>query len=123
MTDADGNVYNTLQIGGPCWLKENLRTAKYRNGIAIDYPGSNNGAWTANGSGAYAWHENNAMWKDSYGALNNQFAVNSSNGLCQAGWHVPAKDEWLQLLDYVIYNVHNNYDTPSGAGNALKSCR
>jgi len=26
VTDNDGNIYNTMQIGDQCWMKENLRT-------------------------------------------------------------------------------------------------
>ena len=26
VTDHEGNVYNTVQIGNQCWTKENLRT-------------------------------------------------------------------------------------------------
>ena len=29
LTDINGNVYNTVQIGNQCWMKENLRATKY----------------------------------------------------------------------------------------------
>ena len=35
MIDADGNHYETVQIGEQCWIKTNLRTTKYRNGNPI----------------------------------------------------------------------------------------
>ena len=35
VTDADSNVYNVVQIGSQCWVKENLRTTRYRNGSLI----------------------------------------------------------------------------------------
>lgn len=32
VTDIEGNVYNTVQIGSQCWMAENLKTTTYRNG-------------------------------------------------------------------------------------------
>lgn len=123
VTDIDGNVYNTVLIGEQCWMKENLRTTRYRNGASIAYPGSNNNTWKNNTTGAYAWHDNNINWGNSYGAMYNWYAVNNANGLCPEGWHVPDDDEWTQLIDHVTEQGFPNSDVLSGAGNALKSCR
>jgi hypothetical protein len=35
MSDFDGNVYPTVQIGSQCWMKQNLRTKHYADGSAI----------------------------------------------------------------------------------------
>jgi len=123
--DVDGNIYYTVLIGNQCWFKENLQTAKYSNGTPIEYPGTDNNAWSNNTSGAYAWYNNDLSWKKKYGALYNWHAVNNSNGLCPVGWHVPSDAEWTVLVDYVIAQGYpnNNYNNPDGAGNALKSCR
>jgi uncharacterized protein (TIGR02145 family) len=119
LADVDGNIYNTVLIGSQCWMKENLKTTKYRNNTPIEYPGSNNSTWQNNTTGAYAWYENDISWKDSYGALYNWHAVNNANGLCPTGWHVPSDAEWTQLVDYV---VSQGFPT-NGTGNAFKSCR
>jgi uncharacterized protein (TIGR02145 family) len=123
ITDIDGNIYNTVLINDQCWMKENLKTTQYRNGTAIEYPGTDNNAWQNNTTGAYAWYENDISWKDSYGALYNWHAVNNTNGLCPTGWHVPSDAEWTQLVDYVVAQGFPNSNVTNGAGNALKSCR
>jgi len=101
ITDIDGNVYNTVQIGTQCWMKENLKTTKYRNGASIDYPGADDFAWETNTTGAYAWYDNNVAWKDSYGALYNWHAVTNTTGLCPEGWYVPQLSEFTDLIDYL----------------------
>jgi len=40
VSDADGNIYNTVLVGSQCWMAENLKTTTYNNGEPIDYPGS-----------------------------------------------------------------------------------
>ena len=35
VTDIDGNVYHTVQIGQQCWMKENMRTTRYSNGMPV----------------------------------------------------------------------------------------
>ena len=35
VTDVDGNVYSTVQIGTQCWMKENMRTTRYANGQPV----------------------------------------------------------------------------------------
>lgn len=116
VTDIDGNVYNTVLIGEQCWLKENLRTTQYRNGTPIDYPGTDDAAWTSNTSGAYAWYNNDIVWKDSYGALYNWFATVNESGLCPTGWHVPTDAEWTIMTDFI-----GGVEAPHG--NELRSCR
>jgi len=99
VTDIDGNVYQTVRIGSQCWLKENLKTTRYSDGTAINFPGSNNQAWNNDTVGAYAWYD--TIYKHNYGALYNWFAVANPSGLCPAGWHVPTDEEWCRLENYI----------------------
>lgn len=101
VTDIEGNVYNTVLIGNQCWMKENLKTTKYRNNTPIEYPDSNNSAWQNNTTGAYAWYNNDIGWKDSYGALYNWHAVNNANGLCPSGWNVPTDAEFTAMTNHL----------------------
>ncbi len=115
IADVDGNIYNTVLIGNQCWIKENLKTSRFRNGQQIDYPITDQ-TWQENTAGAYTWYENDISWKQIYGALYNWHAINNPNGLCPEGWHVPSDDEWTQLTDFVEADF-------SSIGQKLKSCR
>jgi len=116
VTDIDGNIYNTVQIGGQCWMKENLKTTTYHNSTVIPHV-TYDTAWSNLSTGAYDWYENDISLKDRYGALYNWFSTVDTNGLCPAGWHMPTNDEWTELTDYI-----GGIDPPP-YGNKLKSCR
>ena len=121
VTDYDGNVYNTVQIGSQCWLKENLRAIHYSNGDAISEvvlnPHTGGGGVIIGGDfGACLFHVNNDSSNDTiYGLLYNWRATmgtsdtSSSNpsgvqGICPNGWHVPSVAEWTQLVNFVSGN-------------------
>ena len=101
VTDIDGNIYNYLNIGYQKWMTENLKTTKYNDGNPIDYSGDDNTAWQNETSGAYAWYNNDeATYKNLYGALYNFYAVNTGK-LCPVGWHVPSNEEWTTLISFL----------------------
>ncbi len=114
--DADGNTYYTLWLAERCWMAENLKTTKYRDGSPIDYPGTNNSAWENNTTGAYAWYNSDISNKDLYGALYNWYAVDNTKALCPVGWRVPTNEDWNALPDFIPGLDHLK-------GNKLKSCR
>lgn len=93
-TDIDGNTYNTVQIGSQCWMKENLKTTKYKTGedipIGID-------DWYDT-TGSMYYYNNDISNAAIYGALYNAFAVNTNN-LCPEGWHVPSSGELTILAN------------------------
>jgi uncharacterized protein (TIGR02145 family) len=100
VTDIDGNVYNTITIGSQVWLKENLKTTKYNDGAEIPNV-IDNTEWGNLTSGAYCWYDNNeATYKNSYGALYNWFAANT-NKICPIGYHIPSDAEWTELSEYL----------------------
>ncbi len=95
--DINGNVYNTVQIGNQCWLKENLKVRNYRDGTPI--PNLESAAlWMSATTGARCWYNNDsASYANLFGALYNWYAVDDSSGLCPAGWHVPTDLEWQTM--------------------------
>ncbi len=95
--DYNGNIYNTVQLGTQCWMKENLRVRNYRNGTPIPSITANS-AWAGLSTGARCWYNNDsATYANTYGALYNWYAVDNSNGLCPTGWHVPTDLEWQTM--------------------------
>ncbi len=100
VTDIDGNVYQTVVIGGQEWMAENLGTTRYRDGIAIPNV-QDNAEWENATTGAWSNYNNDAANDVVYGKLYNWYAVEDSLGLCPEGWHVPSDDEWSELIDTV----------------------
>jgi uncharacterized protein (TIGR02145 family) len=100
VTDADGNIYNTVTIGTQVWMKENLKTTKYNDGLSIPLV-TDNLVWPYATTGAYSWYYNDeATYKATYGALYNWYTVKTGK-LCPTGWHVPSDEDWTTLIDYL----------------------
>ena len=104
VTDVEGNIYNTVNIGTQVWMVENLKTSKYRNGdqitIVTDYTEwpITTGPIIPAACGSYDFTLDNL---NIYGYLYNWFAVNDSRHLCPTGWHVPDDIEWQVLTNYL----------------------
>jgi uncharacterized protein (TIGR02145 family) len=96
--DLDGNYYSILTIGDQTWLRENLRTTHFNNGDTILTPVRLGGSVYSPGSWAYG---NDNFFAQEYGRLYNGFAVQDIRNLCPAGWHVPTKAEFNDLLSFV----------------------
>lgn len=94
--DIDGNVYNVVQIGNQCWMKENLKVSRYRDGTSIT-TNLIDSIWEITTNGAYAYPNNNIANNNIYGKLYNWYAVNTGK-LAPAGWHVPSYGEWVLLV-------------------------
>ena len=124
VTDIDGNIYNTLQIGGQCWTQSNLKTSRYRNGdtIANNLP---NIEWSPSSSisiGAYCFYNDQLINDSIYGKLYNYNAVVEARGLCPTGWHVPTDAEWTDLVLYLDPTSSTLNSTQSNfAGGFMKS--
>lgn len=96
VTDIDGNVYPVVQIGGQCWMADNLRVTRYSDGASIAY--TNPSSWISFTSGIWTNYQTNSVYDVQYGKLYNWFAVADSRGVCPEGWHVPSDTDW-QLLE------------------------
>ena len=73
-------------------MAENLKTTQYNDGTDIPLV-TEVTEWINLNTPGYCWYDNDeATYKEIYGALYNWFAVNSGK-LCPAGWHIPTDDE------------------------------
>jgi len=102
----EGKVYNTVQIGSQCWLKENLDVGtridlnddQTNNGMIEKYCYDNADANCGTYGGLYQWDE--AM----------QYSTTEgAQGICPPGWHIPTLEEFQTLVITV------------GSSNALKA--
>lgn len=119
ITDADGNVYNTIAIGTQLWMKENLKTTKFRDGSSITNVTDPN-AWLSLTTEAYCNYSNTPSNANIWGRLYNWYAVSDIRELCPTGWHVASDYDWTILQNYLTTNNYN-YDgtTTGGTGNKI----
>lgn len=100
VTDIDGNIYHTVNIGSQVWMLENLKTTKYRDGSAITYINDSTD-WKILSTEAFCWYNNDGTNKSVYGALYNFYVLLDSRGLCPLGWHVATDAEWTALTTFL----------------------
>lgn len=101
VSDADGNIYNTVKIGSQCWMKQNLRVGTMITGATTQ---TNNGTiekWCYENTLANCMTTNNPNYPD--GGLYQwdeamQYSTTAgAQGICPAGWHIPTHDEFTTL--------------------------
>lgn len=105
VTDIDGNVYNTVTIGAQCWMKENLKVSRYRNGDEL----TNATSYSYDGwvgiddgeTGAFVYPAGSAANNDIFGKTYNAWAAVDERNVCPVGWHVPSKIDWETLINYL----------------------
>jgi len=96
VTDVDGQVYPTVQIGNQIWMAENLRVTRFNDSTLI--PEVNNPTdWYALTTAARCLYDSTAP-VDVDGYLYNFQAVQSQK-LAPLGWHVPTATEWDTLIN------------------------
>ena len=129
VTDADCNVYNTVQIGDQCWMKENLRTRRYSDNTQI-FGGGYYSYYTSSTDPYYYDYSDHNLPLEKRGLLYNwpaamHGAVSSNanpsgvQGICPTGWHLPSDTEWTQLINYV--SSISNYQCGSDNVNIAKA--
>lgn len=128
VTDYDGNVYNTVQLGTQCWMAENLRTTHFADGTFIPvgteesnynyyryYPNEDSTIVDV-----YGFHYN---WKAAmHGAGSSNSVPSGIQGVCPDGWHLPSRAEWQAMKTYVSGQDQYHCNTSAASiGKALAS--
>lgn len=94
----DGQAYSTVQIGTQCWFAESLNyglmisasSTMSNDGIVEKYCYENLETRCQEFGALYQWDE--AM---------QYINVESTQGVCPDGWHIPSESEWLVLEDFL----------------------
>lgn len=89
-----GQTYPTVQIGGQCWMAKSLNlgtmihgsNSQANNNIIEKYCYGNNSSNCDTYGAIYQWNE-----------LMQYTTIESAQGLCPTGWHLPSDNEWISL--------------------------
>lgn len=99
---------NEVTIGKQIWMTKNLNVDTFSNGDTIP-EAKNKEQWEKAGESkqpVWCYYENRAIQDDSkngknYGKFYNWYAVNDPRGIAPKGYHIPSKDEWTILANYL----------------------
>jgi uncharacterized protein (TIGR02145 family) len=96
----NGKMYNTVEIGGQCWMAENLDVGtmipgdgqQTNNDIIEKYCFNNGIEYCAVYGGLYQWNE-----------MMQYTTQPGTQGICPpgGGWHIPTDNDWTILTDFL----------------------
>ena len=145
--DHQGNAYAVVQIGGQCWLAENMRcttSPTTRSTIVM------NPIVQSLSSKSAGWYNNDSTTYGKYGVLYNWCAAvdtfyaegsrpelanatgpsstswnvsmpaGNRRGICPEGWHVPKEEEWATLATNA--GCTNTHGSGTGVGKLTGGC-
>ena len=112
VNDIDGNLYHGVYIGSQIWMKENLKTTRFRDGTSIANI-TDQAAWNgmSDTMPAYSNYNNDSYLGTVYGKLYNRNVVYDTLPIAPSGWRIPTIADWDTLLAYL--------GGPAAAGNKM----
>lgn len=96
---AQEKTFKTVTINGKEWTAENLNTSKFNNGDLIKQVRTAkewNDAFAAK-EPVWMYFENNPSNGNKYGRIYNYYAIIDPRGLAPVGFHIPSKNELIEL--------------------------
>ncbi len=82
VSDFDGNLYNTVQIGNQCWTSENIRAER---GVTGD--------WIVRDC-----YNDDPLMCETYGGL---YDWRGANAVCPEGWYLPSDEDFMELEEFL----------------------
>ncbi len=112
----DNDTLSKIECGSQVWMKYNLNVTNFRNGDPIPQAQTELEWINANQSKQPAWCYFNMDPSNElkYGKLYNWFAVNDVRGLAPNGFHIPNKEEWYNLNQYLVIDAGYKMKATSG---------
>ncbi len=98
--DVDANVYDTIQVGAQCWMKQNMRVGTRIGGATTQTSNATIEKWCYGDSDANCTSDNPNepdgglyQWDEAM-----QYSTTTgAQGICPTGWHIPSHDEFTTL--------------------------
>jgi uncharacterized protein (TIGR02145 family) len=96
LDSRNGKYYNTVELGGTCWMAQNLNYGNMidaledqsDNGVPEKYCYSNNPGLCETYGALYQWRE-----------MMQYTTTEGTRGICPEGWHLPSSTEWTNLIN------------------------
>jgi len=96
-------------------MTENLNVDHYHNGDSIPEVKIQS-EWRNLKTGAWCYYKNDVDNGKKFGKLYNWFAVNDPRGLAPKGWHIPTRNELLDLQSAINDNSNKLKKIDEGSG-------
>lgn len=94
LTDADGNIYQTIRIGDQIWMTENLRTTKYSDGNLIPELAAINDTFPyITPVDSFSIPIADPKWGYMY-----MLQLIDDTKICPTGWRLPSQLDWNMLI-------------------------
>jgi uncharacterized protein (TIGR02145 family) len=107
-----------VRIGKEIWTPNNASFTSYRNGDAIPQAHTRD-EWVKfcqNKTGCWCYYNFDSNTGLTYGNLYNSYVITDSRGVAPDGWHLPTKDDWLNLTEYIkdltVVKLKGHYANP-----------